>query len=60
MRIDNELEYRAAKELCRRYRFDPYRTQKHPMQKHLQSLADAMKYYERQKSQQTNHTSDQL
>jgi len=46
MRIDNELEYRAAKDLFKRYRFQPDRSKNHPMQESMDVLADAVRNYE--------------
>ena len=46
MRIDNEIEYRAAKEVFKKYRFLPDRSKNHPLQDSMQVLADAVVNYE--------------
>ena len=46
MRIDNEIEYRAAKAVFNKYRFQPNRSKNHPLQDSLQVLATAVKNYE--------------
>ncbi len=47
MRIDNEIEYRAAKDVCKKYRFQPNRSKNHPLQESLEVIVKAMANYER-------------
>lgn len=46
MRIDNEIEYNAAKEVFKKYRFQPGRSKRHPLQESMQVLANAVRNYE--------------
>ncbi len=46
MRIDNEIEYRAAKDVFSKYRFQPNRSKHHPLQDSLEVLAKAVSNYE--------------
>lgn len=46
MRIDNEIEYRAAKDVFRRYKYLPNRSKNHPLQESMEVLANAVNNYE--------------
>lgn len=46
MRIDNEIEYRAAKDVFKKYRFQPSRSKNHPLQESMELLAAAVENYE--------------
>jgi len=46
MRIDNEIEYKAAKAVFQKYRFQPNRSKHHPLQESMQVLANAVQNYE--------------
>jgi len=49
MRIDNEIEYRAAKDVFKKYRFQQNRSKNHPLQDSMEVLADAVRNYEHAK-----------
>lgn len=46
MTISSEAEYQAAMELFRIHRFDPERSQHHPLQRSLDVLAAAVSNYQ--------------
>ena len=46
MRIDNEIEYRAAKDVFKKYHFQPHRSKSHPLQESMEVIAKAVKNYE--------------
>lgn len=56
MRIDNEIEYRAAQDVFKKYRFQPNRSKNHALQESMEVLAKAVENYEHAKSLTTLHS----